>query len=214
MPMPKSNRKCSINGCDRKHQSRGWCKQHWQRWSRNGDPMAEVPFASAIKEFLKTAASFDDPANCRLWPFALQRTGYGVLTVDRKHYNAHHYVCILAHGPRPSERHEAAHNCGNPACVNPHHVRWATPAENAQDKIVHGTMPRGDAHCHRKISDADVVRIRDLAATVRVTKLAKQFNVSSATISGIVSGKHRKRPASAPLPFDARLAAIAERVAV
>jgi HNH endonuclease len=30
---------CSIDGCNREHYGRGWCRLHWRRWSRHGDPM-------------------------------------------------------------------------------------------------------------------------------------------------------------------------------
>lgn len=29
---------CSVDGCDRTAWSRGWCKSHYQRWQRNGEP--------------------------------------------------------------------------------------------------------------------------------------------------------------------------------
>lgn len=29
---------CSIEGCDKLHFSRGWCKAHHSRWVRHGDP--------------------------------------------------------------------------------------------------------------------------------------------------------------------------------
>lgn len=29
---------CSVPGCEGKHHARGWCKKHYQRWRRHGDP--------------------------------------------------------------------------------------------------------------------------------------------------------------------------------
>lgn len=37
-------RECSIAGCDRKVNSRGWCTAHYQRWSKHGHPVAGPPF--------------------------------------------------------------------------------------------------------------------------------------------------------------------------
>lgn len=30
---------CSIEGCGRQHQARGWCYRHWRLWKQFGDPM-------------------------------------------------------------------------------------------------------------------------------------------------------------------------------
>lgn len=35
-----SPRLCSIPGCGKPHDARGWCKNHYGRWSRYGDPLA------------------------------------------------------------------------------------------------------------------------------------------------------------------------------
>lgn len=32
--------KCSIPDCPRPRAARGWCRPHWKRWSRHGDPLA------------------------------------------------------------------------------------------------------------------------------------------------------------------------------
>jgi len=35
---------CSINGCDRpRRSSRGWCKVHYNKWLRHGDPLVTLP---------------------------------------------------------------------------------------------------------------------------------------------------------------------------
>ncbi|MGH3614418.1 MAG: hypothetical protein ACRDRK_17880 [Pseudonocardia sp.] len=36
-------RLCAIPGCGRPHLARGWCRPHYVRWQRHGDPLAEVP---------------------------------------------------------------------------------------------------------------------------------------------------------------------------
>lgn len=39
----KATQTCSISDCDRPMRARGWCKHHWQRWSRHGDPLGGGP---------------------------------------------------------------------------------------------------------------------------------------------------------------------------
>lgn len=35
-------RKCSVEGCERKHNAKGFCSLHYSRWKDHGDPLAEV----------------------------------------------------------------------------------------------------------------------------------------------------------------------------
>jgi HNH endonuclease len=37
------SRPCSVPGCDRPHVARGWCKLHYYRWKRAGDPLLVRP---------------------------------------------------------------------------------------------------------------------------------------------------------------------------
>jgi hypothetical protein len=34
---------CTVEGCDRKPQARGWCSTHYSRWQKHGDPLAGPP---------------------------------------------------------------------------------------------------------------------------------------------------------------------------
>ena len=36
----QATRTCSIDGCERCAEKRGWCNAHYKRWRRHGDPMA------------------------------------------------------------------------------------------------------------------------------------------------------------------------------
>lgn len=29
---------CSVDGCERPHEARGWCRMHYRRWAAHGDP--------------------------------------------------------------------------------------------------------------------------------------------------------------------------------
>jgi hypothetical protein len=43
-------RLCSIPSCPRRSDARGWCKTHYKRWQRRGDPMT-APATSHEKQF-------------------------------------------------------------------------------------------------------------------------------------------------------------------
>lgn len=38
-----SDRTCSIDDCTKPVNARGWCKSHYYRWNRYGDPLASAP---------------------------------------------------------------------------------------------------------------------------------------------------------------------------
>ena len=89
--------------------------------------------------FLREAASTKTD-DCIFWPFAGRANG-GRLKVDGKLVSAARLMCTWAHGKPCRAAMHAAHSCGNGhlGCVNPKHLRWATPKQNNDDKILHGT---------------------------------------------------------------------------
>ena len=43
-----TERMCSIDGCDRSLLARSWCKHHYRRWSKYGDPLGAPPARPAV----------------------------------------------------------------------------------------------------------------------------------------------------------------------
>lgn len=175
-------RGCTINGCDRKHYGLGLCSLHYQRNFKHGDPEGRAP---THMDWLIEAVN-RDTAECIDWPFG-KTNGYGVIRVAGRTTGAHRHACEMAHGPAP-EGHEAAHGCGRRACVNPAHLRWATPTENQADRLGHGTHNRGERCGIHKLTEAEVREIRTLvAAGHRQRALAARFGVSQVTISNVIN---------------------------
>jgi hypothetical protein len=51
---------CAVEDCDGKVSARGWCKKHYNRWLRHGDPMGRRPKVCAVD-------SCDEQAKVRGW---------------------------------------------------------------------------------------------------------------------------------------------------
>ncbi len=40
-------RRCTLPGCDRAHKAHGYCRTHYRRWQRHGDPLVEMPVSGS-----------------------------------------------------------------------------------------------------------------------------------------------------------------------
>ena len=182
---------CTVKACGKPHRARGLCTAHYKRWRRHGSPTSGGPFRGETVAFLEMAKLYRGD-ECLLWPFAKTKAGYGNFAAHRTPTTVHPIVCEALHGGRPSPRHEAAHICGVRLCCNPTHLRWATRRENAADMISHGTLSCGEKRPLAKLTNEQVRTIR--SQTTRTHRdLAKEFGVSSTTISLILAGKRWTR---------------------
>lgn len=184
------DRICSIEGCQKTVFARGWCRAHWTRWRRHGDPLAGGVAAGTLKAALNEAISYVGN-DCLFWRYGKRRDGRGVIWIGGKQVAVHRAVCETVHGPQPSPGHEVAHLCGNGhrSCVNPRHLSWATHAENEAHKILHGTQSRGENHGLSVLTEADVAAIRSLRGRATHKEIAAKFGVSKTAVGDIYSGR-------------------------
>jgi len=183
---------CSVDGCDRSGKlKRGWCGPHYKRWWRNGDPQGVRAERGDPAEFIDQVLASDTDV-CIEWPYGrATRGGYGVVSDPRaKTRIASRAVLILHTGETPSQSIDCAHNCGNPPCVNPRHLRWATRKSNHADQEVHGTMARGVKHGQAKIDDETVREIRSrIDSGEGQSQIARSLGISPQLVCDIKKGR-------------------------
>lgn len=121
--------------------------------------------------------------------------GYAKVCIWREgkpsHRQAHRLVALAFLGEPPAG-YQCAHGDGNRQNNALGNLRWATPAENAQDRQRHGLWlpPRGSEHHASTLTEADVIEIRRRrAAGERPSDLAAEYGVSRPSMSRIL---HRR----------------------
>lgn len=82
------------------------------------------------------------------------------------------------------------HRCDNPRCVNPRHLFLGTQSDNIKDMFAKGRQrdQRGSSHHAAKLTEADVLAIRD-AAGITHRELGLRYGIVRAHVSGIRSGR-------------------------
>jgi len=182
-------RLCSIPECGKPYYGLGYCKNHYRRFKFHGDPLGGTAMRGSPLAWVE-ANKTHDSIECLDWPFGKNRKGYGSVRYGGAVVGAHRVMCIEAHGEPPSDIHEAAHSCGNGkyGCVNPKHLRWATPQENCADTAKHGSL-RGELSSKNKLTREQVRVIRSLHGTRSAKQIGIMFGVSGEAIAGIFSGK-------------------------
>lgn len=148
---------------------------------------------SKTLDFIHSVAIPYGGDECLEWPFAHTEKHRPLFKRGGKNVLVCRYICQAVHGLPPSATHQAAHSCGRGhlGCVNPRHLRWATPSENQQDRSEHGTSNRGERNGSSKLDAAKVMKIAGLLRDrVPQRQIAEQFDICPSFVSFIATGKN------------------------
>jgi hypothetical protein len=106
-----------------------------------------------------------------------------------------HRRALMVVGVEIPEGHHVLHACDNPPCINPDHLAPGTRSQNMRDMVAKGRhrYPAGGQHHAAKLSDAQVVEMRDgyTGARGEITRLAVEYGLTAQQVSQILRGKSR-----------------------
>lgn len=82
------------------------------------------------------------------------------------------------------------HDCDNPACINPEHLRLGTHKENTKDALDRDRLKRGEKCGWAKLTGEQVLNIKQrLLSGERQHALASEFGVDQSAISRLGRGR-------------------------
>ena len=105
----------------------------------------------------------------------------------------HRAVLLTFIGPPKNGETDACHLDGNRTNNNLSNLAWKSSKENANDKKKHGTIARGSKVAHSKLTEEQVLFIKDnfwqkSKCNTNAKELAARFSVESTTIFSIIRG--------------------------
>lgn len=147
------------------------------------DSMTPLPKEYAKKiDWLIAAISKHNSDECLMWPFAVDRDGYGRVCFyesgKKKRVFAHRATFMVAHGRWPKEL--GLHSSNTPGCFNPRHISEGGHLQNQTEKSERGRSVKGMQQHDAKLTD-DIVRQARAAYRPRKLgfhRLAKIYGVS------------------------------------
>lgn len=129
---------------------------------------------------------------CWQWKGRPGNHGYGQIMALKKIQLAHRLSFILHYGEIPYGLF-VLHQCDNRMCVNPDHLFLGDSLANMTDMDEKGRRALEFMLPHTKLSDEQVVEIRQRYKHGNGEILAKEYNVKSNTITRIANGVRRSR---------------------
>lgn len=161
--MSKVKAVCSIENCGNPVKSRGWCRTHYLRWWKHGDPLVtlqappnspDVGYSGAHRRVYRTRGKASS--------YPCDECGAQGRDMDWAHIHG-------TDGSNP--------NNYRPLCV-PCHKRYDGPA-------------RGEGHGSAKLSGDDVAKIRELHETgdYSYREIGSLFGVYPSTVGRIIRGE-------------------------
>lgn len=133
--------------------------------------------------------AIDESTGCWEWDRCRSDRGYGTTRYNGQQVGAHRAFYAHFVGDVPAGM-VVMHECDNPPCVNPDHLRLGTQFENMGDMVARGRHfgpGLGDNNPATKLSPDDVVQVFAMrAAGMYQYEIAAHFGVSQPAIMKVL----------------------------
>jgi hypothetical protein len=133
---------CSVAGCSKASETRGWCAMHYARWRLHGDVTYTERPTWGQPDHVRFFAKVDADGDCWQWTGCIDRDGYAKFLNIKVHRWAWTYLV----GPIP-EGLELDHLCRNRSCVNPDHLEPVSRLVNIHRSYNPPAMNARKTHC-------------------------------------------------------------------
>ena len=147
---------------------------------------------AAAKRFWPKVSVTKNPYKCWEWKASKNRGGYGQIRVGGRKGRpllAHRASWMIHNGSVPSGF-IVIHDCDNPGCVRPGHLRLGTHSENKLDACLKGRIARGKRLPHTRLTVRQVIEIRRMY-TRMIRVAARKYKISQSMVTSIVHKKRR-----------------------
>lgn len=180
---------CSVTDCGSPVKSKGMCKLHYQRSWRTGSATVSRPrLHLPIEQKFWLYVDKNSDSECWNWTGFKDKDGYGKIRIGNTNRGAHRISWALHFGDMP-EGVSVLHNCNNPSCVNPSHLRSGDHNENMIDRLNAGNYPVNERHPGVKFSNEIVRKVR--ASTGTNEQISRLYGISESQVSNIRRGRQR-----------------------
>lgn len=148
---------------------------------------------SYFRKLIKENSEINTDSQCWEWKKCVV-DGYGQIIPGPNRMIAAHKLSYMIYENEVVGDQLVCHRCDNRKCVNPGHLFLGSHQDNMNDMKNKGRGPnfKGERNPNRKLSDRDIIRIREIGHSQPYTQTAKMFGVRPEMISFIVRNIHWK----------------------
>jgi hypothetical protein len=141
-------------------------------------------FVEMKKKFVEKHLSNYVETAARCWEYQgyCDADGYGRLNTSCKgssHSHKLHRISYYYHTHTNPASLVVRHDCDNPCCINPAHLRLGTIRDNNNDRVERGRSAKGEKNGSSKLTNEDVLNIKKRLREGKESKavIAKDFGV-------------------------------------